>query len=116
MIGKVTITMDDLSKIVSRRGLEARGRVQQFIDSEVLRHTDRYVPMDTGTLKGSGIRHTQIGSGEVRYRTPYARRMYYGKHYNFAGAPMRGSYWFERMKADNKDTILRGAKRVAGAK
>lgn len=115
MIGKVTVTMDDLSKIVAKRGLETRGRVQQFIDSEVLRVTDPYVPMDTSTLKGSGTRHTKVGSGEVRYMTPYAKKMYYNPQFNFQGAPMRGGMWFERSKADNKDTILRGAAKIAGS-
>lgn len=107
--------MDDLNKLVGKRGLDTRGRVQQFIDSEVLRLTDKYVPMDIGNLKNSGTRHTIVGSGEVRYRTPYARNMYYGDSYTFQGAPMRGARWFERSKADNKDAILRGASRIAGS-
>ena len=33
------------------------------------------------------------------------------------GAPKRGTYWFERMKQDGgKDAILRGVKRMTGAK
>lgn len=88
-------------------------RVQQFVDSEVLRLCDPYVPMDTGILKQSGIMHTVIGSGEVKYRTPYARRWYYREAY-FQGAPKRGTYWFERMKNEGgKGAILRGAKEIA---
>lgn len=30
--------------------------------------------------------------------------------------PLAGSFWFERMKADHKDDILKEAKRVAGIK
>lgn len=37
--------------------------VQQMIDSEVLRRCDPLVPFDTGTLKQSGIEHTELGSG-----------------------------------------------------
>lgn len=87
---------------------------QRYVDSEVLRLTDKYVPMDKGTLKGSGMRHTNIGSGDVVYRTPYARRMYYNPQYNFQGAPTRGGYWFERMKNDSKKQILDGAKKMLG--
>lgn len=86
---------------------------QEFIDSECLRLCDQLVPKDTGILKQSGIMNTQIGSGELRYRTPYARRWYYMPA-NFQEAPERGNYWFERMKQQNKEKILAGARRIAG--
>lgn len=36
---------------------------------------------------------------------------------NFTGAPMRGTYWFERMKQNGgKKAILKGAIRESGAK
>lgn len=89
-------------------------KVQQYVDSEVLRLTDKYVPMDKGTLKSSGVRHTIIGSGDIKYSTPYARRMYYNPQYKFQGAPTRGGYWFERMKNDNKKQILNGANKMLG--
>ena len=31
----------------------------------------------------------------------------------YTGAPMRGKKWFERMKADHKDDILRAAQALA---
>ena len=113
---KTKVLIHDIQKSIAKRGLEVQGKVQQFIDSEVLRLCDPYVPMDTGQLKQSGIRHTRIGSGRVVYKTPYARRMYYNPQYKFQGAPMRGAYWFERMKANHKDQILKGAAKVAGAR
>ena len=106
----------DKAEIIEKRGLEHSGKVQQFIDSEVLRRCQPYTPMDTGELIRSGIRNTQIGSGEVIYDTPYARRWYY-RDAQFQGAPKRGTYWFERMKQDGgKDAILRGVKCMTGAK
>lgn len=116
MITNVTVTIDNLDELVRKRGLQAKGEVQRYIDSEVLRQTDPYVPMDTGNLKNSGVRHTVIGSGEVRYRTPYAKRLYYNPQFTFQGAPLRGGKWFERMKADKKDAILKGAAKIAGAR
>ncbi len=113
---KTKLIIYDIKKSMAKRGLETQGRVQQFIDSEVLRLCDPYVPMDTGQLKQSGTRHTRIGSGRVVYKTPYARRMYYNPQYNFQGAPMRGAYWFERFKANHRDEILKGAAKVAGAR
>ena len=55
----------DTAEIIRKRGLESSGKVQQFIDSEVLRRCQDYVPMDTGELIRSGIINTQIGSGEL---------------------------------------------------
>lgn len=106
----------DVDGVLNARGLQASGEVQKFIDSEVLRLCDPLVPFDQGTLKQSGTINTVVGSGEVRYRTPYARRWYYMPA-NFQGAPDRGNYWFDRMKNNGgKDQILNGAAKIAGAK
>lgn len=125
MIGKTDFKMKPEKQIVSERELETQGRVQQFIDSEVMRLSDRYVPLDIsagamgGTLKRSVIRNTKVGSGLVKWKTPYARRLYYNPQYNFQGknnSPARGGLWFERMKGDHKKNILKGAKKIAGGK
>lgn len=101
-------------EILERRGI-GNNKVQQFIDSEVLRLCQPYAPMDTGKLIQSGLDYTKIGSGEVKYHTPYARRWYYIDA-QFQGAPKRGTYWFERMKNEGgKNAILAGARRIAGA-
>lgn len=84
--------------------------VQRKIDSEVLRLCAPRVPFDKGILNKSGILGTVIGSGEVKYIAPYAAKMYYNPQFNFQGAPMRGAFWFERMKAEDRDYI----KKVAG--
>lgn len=110
------VVMLPTSQLLANRGLQANGRVQRFVDSEVLRRCDPMVPKDTGDLIGSGIRSTTIGSGEVKYSTVYARRWYYCPA-NFQGAPMRGNYWFERMKnSGGKEAILRGAAAMAGGR
>jgi len=78
-----------------------------MIDSEVLRRCDPLVPFDTGTLKQSGIEHTELGSGNVIYRTVYARKQYYipMQHKN-----NRTEYWFEHMKNNGgKAAILKAA-------
>lgn len=102
----------DNQSVIRSRGLEENGRVQQFIDSEVLRLCEPKVPKDTSMLIQSGINNTQIGTGEVRYRTLYARRWYYMPA-KFDQAPERGNYWFERMKQQHKDKIFAGARRIA---
>lgn len=93
-------------------------KAQQYIDNEVLRRDDPLVPSRTGTLRRSGMLNTKIGSGRVIYSTPYARKLYYdpkrkdGTPYRFNGAPQRGPRWFSRMKAGNRDAILKGAAQI----
>lgn len=110
-----SVTCDE-AKILAAHGLEQNGEVQRFIDSEVLRLCEPMVPFDQGILIESGIINTVVGSGQVKYRTPYARRWYFMPA-NFQESPRRGNYWFERMKNEGgKDQILAGARKLAGAK
>lgn len=78
---------------------------QKIIDSEVLRMCSPLVPLRTGTLERSGTLGTLIGSGEVKYIAPYARRQYYNTATTRSYDPRRGGKWFERMKTANKDRI-----------
>ena len=122
------LTLRATDAIMRDRGIQSGGDVQKHIDSEVLRLSDTYVPLDTDDLKKSGQRATEIGSGIVQYNTPYARYQYYGRvmvgtapkqvtniPLTYQGAPKRGKLWFERMKADHKTAILQGARKKAGA-
>ena len=113
--------MKSIDLILKARGLETKGRVQRYIDSEVIRLMSPYTPKDTGALIDSATQLTDIGSGRVYQgggdTAPYARKVYYGKNMKFQGAPIRGSYWFERaMKNGGAKSILKGAIKEAGAK
>lgn len=100
--------------IIKKRGLEPSGEVQKVIDSEVLRLCDQYVPLDTGALRDSGQINTRLGSGEVIYSTPYARKQYYIPMPHDGG---RTDYWFEHMKNEGgKEKILDATKKASGAK
>lgn len=76
-------------------------------------------PKDTNTLIESGVIHTKIGSGELEYRTHYARKWYYmpANFQEGSGSGMRtigrGNYWFHRMAAENKERILKGAQKIS---
>ena len=83
-------------------------RAQKFVDSEVLRRCSPMVPFQTGTLEKSGKLGTVVGSGEVNYIAPYAAKQYYDTAESRPYDPQRGGRWFERMKADHKDDILKG--------
>lgn len=91
---------------------------QRFVDSEVLRYSEPFTPLLTGTLIKTGILGTDIGSGTVSWITPYAKRQYYrGRRPGTQQAgPLRGRYWFERMKAVRGQTIIKGAKKIAGGR
>jgi len=109
----------NIDKIKSNHGIQIGGPVQKYIDSEVLRLCEPLVPKQTGKLINSGTRNTEIGSGLVKYSTPYARRWYYmdttfaGTPVHFNESPNRGTYWFERMKQQYLNSILSGAQREA---
>jgi len=127
--------------MMKKRGLLPMGNVQKFIDQEVIRLMAPYTPARNGILEKSATLGTKIGTGEINQITPYARFQYYGKvmvssitgspwaskgekkiltdrdlQYDTSRHPMAGKMWFERMKADKKDEILEGARKVAGTK
>ena len=90
-------------------------QAQKFVDSEVLRLCEPYVPLRTGMLVMSGILGTDVGSGTVQWIAPYARAQYYGSRKpGSETGPLRGPQWFERMKAVSGPTIIAGARRKAG--
>lgn len=112
----VRFTIRPTRDLLSDRELLPGQEAQKFVDREVLRRCSPMVPLQTGALLRSGTDSTTIGSGEVRYSTPYARRWYYCPAH-FTGAPMRGNYWFERMKQNGgAAAILRGAARITGGR
>ena len=93
-------------------------KAQMYVDSEVLRRSEPYIPLKTGMLIKSGILGTTIGSGLVQWIAPYAKRQYYkGRQPGTSSeGVLRGRQWFERMKASNVKAIVDGArKRMANS-
>lgn len=89
---------------------------QTFIDSEVLRLCEPFIPLRTGTLIKTGILGTDIGSGTIKWIAPYAAKQYYqGRAPGLSQTgPLRGRFWFERMKQLHVKEIVAGAKQIAG--
>lgn len=108
---KVSFTMN---KAYTLRRFSTRfKRAQEYLDNEVLKDSTPYVPMDTGNLYKSGIRHTVLGSGEVVWNTPYARINYYtGRRFRKTHHPKATSKWFEHAKSVNKTKWLNGAEKI----
>lgn len=92
----------------TRKKSDSFGKAQEFVDSECLRYMDPLTPFLTGYLKKSGTLGTVIGSGEIQYLAPYARRQYYGHKTK--------AKWFETMKGSHKEEIIKGATRIAAGK
>ena len=89
---------------------------QKWLDNEVLKDCEPYVPMDTGTLARSGQRGTAIGSGEIVYNAPYAAAQYYGRANKSKDKhPQATMQWFEKAKAVHKERWISSAKRIAGS-
>lgn len=121
--------------IMKNHGLQPDGPVQKLIDSETMRYMSDYMPRrQAGELEHMMVLATVIGSGCIDIPGPYAHYLHEGilyvspttgsawakrdeikvpaepqKELTYAGAPMRGKKWFDRMKADHKDDILRSA-------
>lgn len=87
---------------------------QVWLDNEILKDSDPYVPLRTGTLRNSGTLGTRIGAGQIQYIAPYARRQYYLGRLpgESKTGPLKGRYWFERSKAVNKGKWVRGVKQI----
>lgn len=91
-------------------------QAQKFVDSEVLRYSEPFIPLRTGTMIKTGILGTDIGSGKVQWIAPYSNDQYYSgrKPGTSKTGPLRGRYWFERMKQIHGKKIVAGAKKIAG--
>ena len=84
-------------------------KAQKVVDTLCIRLMDPLTPFKFGILKKSVVLGSFIGSGELHQLAPYSRKLYYNPGFNFVGGPIRGAFWFERMKNSNKDYIYKKA-------
>ena len=73
---------------------------QKYFDALVLQDSNYFCPIKTGTLQKSAIINSRLGSGELVWKTPYARRQYY--EYSkppYQPNPNACGKWFEAAKA-----------------
>lgn len=76
-------------------------KAQATLDQQVLNDSNKFAPMDVGTLIGSSLTASEIGKGRLVWDTPYARRLYWNPQYNFSrdSNANAGGLWFARAKA-----------------
>lgn len=135
---KAELKILSTEELLKRHGLQKGGPVQKVIDSECMRYMEPYMPRrQAGELEHMMVMATVIGSGRIDIPGPYAHYLHEGilyvspttgsawakkneikvkkaplKELTYAGAPMRGKKWFDRMKADHKDDILETAQAI----
>lgn len=110
--GSARLVMD-VPNVIKR--FEPRfAKAQQFLDSEVLRTSAPYVPMRDGNLMRSGTNGTKLGSGQVIYNAPYARKQYYGLNFHFSKDlhPQACAQWFEKAKAVHLKDWIDGVQKI----
>lgn len=115
MIRFTGLTFDPSFKKRSESNFE---NAQKFVDSEVLRLNEPYMPKRSGDMIRSGTRGTVISSGVVEYIAPYARWQNYtnagkgtdGLNASHGAKGLRGAFPLERMKADHLEEIEKGVK------
>lgn len=109
------------------RFMEIFETAQKFVESEVIRLSEKYTPFLTGMLVKSATLGTKLGEGQVVWIAPYAKYQYYGKvmvgpaprkvtdvDLQYHGGGLRGSFWFERMKENHLDEIVDGTQQIFG--
>ncbi|MCF0120766.1 MAG: hypothetical protein HUJ65_03925 [Oscillospiraceae bacterium] len=113
---KISVTVDAAGAL-SRRGLGSSDGLRRFIASEVERRCRSRVPYRTGRLMESAV-ISDDGSA-LTYTVDYAARQYYGvgesgMPLRYNGAPMRGSFWVERMLADERGELTEAVRGFIG--
>lgn len=87
-------------------GLKKQTVPEQELAKAVLRRCDKYVPLDTGALKGSG----QVQGNRIIYKMPYARAQYYLPYAH--KDPRRGRFWEKRMLAAERKALEKEIKGI----
>jgi hypothetical protein len=105
--------------------LDRADKAEVWLANEILKDTDPFVPMLTGSLS----QRSHVEGKSVVYPGPYARYLYYGKVmkgpkygpkyatdkdlvYTKSVHPNAQSHWFEASKAQNLPKWLRGVKKL----
>lgn len=132
---EVRFNVKDRETLLQKHGLQPGGPVQKLVDSECMRYMGDYMPrIQKGHLEHGMKIATVAGSGVIEVPGPDAHYLHEGilyvspttkrawaklyeikvpakpeKELTYFGAPMRGKKFFDRMKADHKDDVLRSA-------
>ena len=125
----------DIDKAFKKLNLEPGGLAIKTLVQTCMDLVEPYTPFKVGTLIKTAITAVDGDTGQLKWIQPYSRYLYYGKlmvspttgsawaekgekkiltniDLTYNEAPMRGAFWFDRMKNDRLEDILREVKRV----
>lgn len=109
MSGVVFDTHTVLNNTAIKTEIETQAKKAQApLDALIMADSNYFCPLKTGKLQQSVIINSRIGSGELIWRTPYARRQYY--EYSkppYQPNPNACGRWFEAAKARWLDKWVR---------
>lgn len=99
--------MKPIGVIKADLGINAGGRVQQFLTDTCAKHMDKYVPRDEGNLRDNISKTTN----SITYESPYAHAQYIGVVH---GSPVRnyttpgtGPYWDKKMVSAEMEVVVK---------
>lgn len=101
-IGKINLN----TKGILEKGKIVKAQAAEQICNELLRKSEKYIPLDTGMLRDSGNMHSDPKSGYLMWKTPYAVKQW---HKN-KGRGLRGKKWALRAWADHGKFIVKSVK------
>ena len=96
-----TVTANFDEAAINAKLTAAIHKAQMKLDAQVLEDSNYYVPLKSGVLQKSAINKTVLGSGKVKWVTPYARAQYYGVDFDHSKQFNQNACarWFEAAKA-----------------
>lgn len=82
---------------------------QKEEDRLILEYCEPYIPKITSFLIQSGYIGTVLGSGVIKWVAKYAQKVYYQPNPQIGRetGPLRGRLWFDRMKADKGQKLIK---------
>lgn len=110
---KVSINPDGM---LGNASAQRFSTAQKWLDNEIIKDCNPYVPFRTGNLATSAIRHTVIGSGQIVYKTPYVNVVYdsNGWHFNAEIHPLATDHWLDVVKPLQIDKWKNGVMKILG--
>lgn len=111
-----SVKMQPTSAIEARLGIDPSGKAQKFFTNTCRIHMDKYVPMDTGSLR----ENVSTTADKITYESPYAHYIYLGiskngKELNYK-TPLTGSYWDKKMVSAEMPDIIDEVQNYIGGK
>lgn len=103
------VYIDNLEKILKKKGLQVDGPAQQFFTHTCRIEMDEFVPMDEGNLRTI----VYEGPDYIIYESPYASYQYFGERQDGSHQVMNyttegtGPYWDKEMWSAKKDQIIK---------